>query len=215
MEDSKSRKDVERLRESLGELPEPTINPAFIVVSGLPGSGKSYLCRQLARRLSPLSPQPIASPSPSANPMSPNFLILESDVMRRSLFAIPNYSLGESDRLFQACYMLIEEMLGKGIPLILDSTNLIEHHRERLYRIAERAGARLIMVRVEAPPELVRERLKDRLSSLDPDDKSEADWSVYQRMSTARERIRRNHFAVDTSRDITPVIDKIVREVNR
>jgi predicted kinase len=111
--------------------------------------------------------------------------------------------------------MLIEELLEKGIPLILDSTNLIERHRERLYHIAESEGARLILVRVEAPPELVRQRLKDRLLSLDPDEKSEADWSVYRRMSAASQRIRRNHFAVDTSRDITPVIDKIVREVNR
>jgi predicted kinase len=215
MEDTQTRRDVERLRESLGELPEPTINPAFIVVSGLPGSGKSYLCCQLAKRLLSLSPRPIASSSTSADPSFTNFPILESDAMRRSLFATPNYSRAESDRLFQACYMLIEELLGKGIPLILDSTNLIERHREHLYHIAERAGARLILVRVEAPPELVRERLKDRLLSLDPNDKSEADWSVYQRMSTASERIRRNHFAVDTSRDITPVIDKIVREVNR
>jgi predicted kinase len=215
MEDIQIRRDIEQLRESLGELPEPTINPAFIVVSGLPGSGKSYLCRQLARRLLSLSHRTIASSSPSANPSPPNFLILESDVMRRSLFATPNYSRGESDRLFQACYLLIEELLVKGIPLILDSTNLIERHRERLYHIADRAGARLILVRVEAPAELVRERLKNRLSSLDPNDKSEADWSVYQRMSTASEHIRRNHFAVDTSRDITPIIDKIVREVNR
>ena len=213
MDDTQIRRDVERLRESLDELPEPTINPAFIVVSGLPGSGKSYFCRRLAKRLFSLSPPSLASPS--ANPSSPSFPILESDAMRRSLFSTPDYSRGESDRLFQACYTLIEELLGKGIPLILDSTNLIERHRERLYHIADRAGARLILVRVEAPAGLVRERLKNRLSSLDPNDKSEADWSVYQRMSTASERIRRNHFAVDTSRDITPVIDKIVREVNR
>jgi len=215
MEETQTRRDVERLRESLGELPEPTINPAFIVVSGLPGSGKSYLCRRLAERLLSLSPRPIASSSPSANPNSPTFPILESDAIRRSLFPTPNYSRGESDRLFQACYMLIEELLEKGIPLILDSTNLIERHREHLYHIAESEGARLILVRVEAPPELVRQRLKDRLLSLNPDDKSEADWSVYRRMSAASQRIRRNHFAVDTSRDIAPVIDKIVREVNR
>jgi predicted kinase len=215
VEDTQTRRDVERLRESLGELPEPTINPAFIVVSGLPGSGKSYLCRRLAKRLLSLSPRSIASPSPSTNPSSPRFPILESDAMRRSLFPNPDYSRGESDRLFQACYTLIEELLRKGIPLILDSTNLIERYREHLYHIAESAGARLILVRVEAPPELVRQRLEDRLLSVDPDDNSEADWSVYQQMRATSQRIRRNHFAVDTSRDITPVIDKIVREVNR
>ncbi|TEU05025.1 MAG: hypothetical protein E3J24_00085, partial [Dehalococcoidia bacterium] len=99
--------------------------------------------------------------------------------------------------------------------LIFDATNLIEHQREHLYHIADSVGARLIIVRVEAPPELVRQRLQDRLSRLDPEDKSEADWRVYRRMSAAAQRIQRNHFAVDTSSDITPVIDKIAREVNR
>lgn len=187
--------DVQKLRESLGPLPEPTVNPAFIVVSGLPGTGKSYFCRRLSQRL----PYPI----------------LESDALRKALSPSPDYSLKESNRLFRACHLLIEQLLTKGIPLIFDATNLIERHRERLYHIADSVGARLIIVRVEAPPELVRQRLNDRLSSTDREDKSDADWRVYQQMKASAQRIRRNHFAVDTSRDITPVIDKIVREVNR
>jgi predicted kinase len=205
MIDTQTGEDAQRLEESLGALPEPTTNPAFIVVSGLPGSGKSYFCRQLAARLLSLSPHPQAAPFP----------ILESDSMRRLLSPTPNYSRGENNRLFRACHMLIEELLLKGIPLIFDATNLIERNREHLYHIADSVGARLIIVRVEAPPQLVRQRLQDRLSSSDPEDKSEADYQVYQQMSAAAQRIRRNHFAVDTSSDITPVIDKIVREVNR
>lgn len=205
MIDTQTGEDAQRLEESLGELPEPTINPAFIVVSGLPGSGKSYFCRQLAARLLSLSPHPQAAPFP----------ILESDSMRRLLSPTPNYSRGENNRLFRACHMLIEELLLKGIPLIFDATNLIERNREHLYHIADSVGARLIIVRVEAPPQLVRQRLQGRLSGLDTEDKSDADYQVYQQMSAAAQRIRRNHFAVDTSRDITPIIDKIVREVNR
>ncbi len=215
MEDTQTRKDVQRLMESLGELPEPTITPAFIVVSGLPGSGKSFFCRRLAECLFSLSPHPLVSPSISTRPPASPFPILESDALRRLLFPTPNYSRGESDRVFRACHMLIEDLLRRGIPLIFDATNLIEHQREHLYHIADSVGARLIIVRVEAPPELVRQRLQDRLSRLDPEDKSEADWRVYRRMSAAAQRIQRNHFAVDTSRDITPVIDKIAREVNR
>ncbi len=205
MIDTQTREDAQRLEKSLGELPEPTINPAFIVVSGLPGSGKSYFSRQLAARLLSLSP----------HPQTPPFPILESDSMRRLLSPAPNYSRGENNRLFRACHMLIEELLLKGIPLIFDATNLIERNREHLYHIADSMGARLIIVRVEAPPQLVRQRLQDRLSGLDTEDKSEADYQVYQQMSAAAQRIRRNHFAADTSMDITPVIDKIVREVNR
>ena len=195
MEVTQTKKDVQRLRESLGELPEPMVNPAFIVVSGLPGSGKSYFCRRLSKRLL--------------------FPTLESDALRRLLSPTPNYGRGENDQLFSACHLLIEELLRRGIPLIFDATNLVERHREHLYHIADSVGASLILVRVVAPPELVRQRLQDRFSSVNSEDRSEADWKVYQKMSASAQHIRRNHFAVDTSKDITPAIDKIVREVNR
>jgi len=187
--------DVERLKESLGQLPEPVVKPALIVVSGLPGTGKSHFCRKLDEFLS--------------------FPILESDALRKVLSPSPSYSLRESNRLFQACHLLIEELLRRGISLIFDATNLIERHRERFYHIADQTGAKLIIVRVEAPTELVRQRLENRTISADPIDKSEADWKVYQKMESSAQKIRRNHFVVDTSRDIAPVINKVVREVNR
>lgn len=187
--------DAQRLSESLGQLPEPVVKPAFIVVSGLPGTGKSYFCRKLAERLP--------------------FLILESDVLRKTLFPTPTHTPPESARLFQAIHHLIERLLKKGTPLILDATNLSERYRERLYNIADRLNARLIIVRVEAPPEIVRQRLKVRSESASPEDHSDADWLVFQRMQTSVQRISRNHFAVDTSRDIAPVLNKIVRAVNK
>ena len=187
--------DVGRLTESLGQLPEPVVDPTLIVVSGLPGTGKSYFSSQVAERLP--------------------FLILESDVLRKSLFSSPSYSRQESSRLFQASHLLIQRLLTKGIPIILDATNLSERHRERLYSIADRLGARLILVRVEAPPEVVQERLIARQEGTNPANKSDADWVVYQRMKPTVQKIHRNHYAVDTSRDIVPVLDKIVREVRR
>ena len=195
MEPNQLVSDVKRLTESLGQLPGPMVEPAFVVVSGLPGTGKSHFCSRLAERL-PL-------------------VILESDALRKTLFPSPSYSPVESSRLFQACHLLIERLLKKGIPLILDATNLSERYRERLYSIADHLDVRLILVRVEAPAKEVRERLKARQEGRSPENKSDADWEVYQKMKLAVQRIGRNHYAVDTSRDITPVLDKIVREVKR
>jgi predicted kinase len=183
--------DVQRLTESLGELPEPVAEPTFVVVSGLPGTGKSYFCSQLSERL-PL-------------------VILEGDALRKVFFSSPSYSPKESSHLFRAIHLLIARLLRKGISLILDATNLSERHREYLYSIAERLDVKLVLVRVEAPPQVVHERLKTRLE--DPRSKSDAEWAVYQRMKPSVQKIRRNHYAVDTSRDISPVLNKIVREI--
>ena len=193
MEPAQLSSDIQRLTESLGELPEPVAEPAFIAVSGLPGTGKSYFCNQLAKRL-PL-------------------VILESDALRKTLFSSPSYSLQESSRLFRAVHLLIEGLLKKGVSLIFDATNLSERYREYLYSIADRLDVNLILVRVEAPSEVVQERLKVRRDN--SENTSDADWAVYQRMKPSVQRIHRNHYAVDTSRDITPVLDKITRQVNK
>ena len=193
MEDAQLVSDVQLLTESLGQLPELEVKPAFIAVSGLPGTGKSYFCSKLAERLP--------------------FVILESDALRKALFPSPSYSSPESSHLFRAVHLLIKRLLEKGVSLILDATNLSERYRERLYSIADRLDAKLILVRVEAPPEVVRERLKARQGN--PGNNSDADWEVYQRMKPSVQKIQRNHYAVDTSKDITPVLDKIVREVRR
>lgn len=183
--------DLQKLWQSLGSLPEPVVRPAFIVVSGLPGTGKTHFCQQLRQRLSAI--------------------ILESDALRKILFPQPTYSPKESSYLFRLCHLLIDKLLSRGIPVILDATNLSERNREFLYSIAEKQKAKLILVRVEAPPDVVKERLQSR--RYDPQTKSDADWEVYQRMKSSVDRIRRQHLAVDTSRDITPVIEKIVKEV--
>jgi predicted kinase len=187
--------DVEKLRRSLNGLPRPQVEPPLIVVSGLPGTGKSFLCRKLAERLP--------------------FLILASDSLRKILFPLPQYKEDENKRLFSACHILIEELLKKGIPVIFDATNLLEHHREYFYRAAERAGAKLILVWVEAPTEVVRQRLLTREKAALPQHDSEAGWEVYNKMKPRREKISRNHLVVDTSQDITAVIDKIVRATKK
>ncbi len=193
MEGTQLAADVERLAESLGQLPEAVAQPVLVVVSGLPGTGKTYFCGKLGERLP--------------------FAILESDALRKVLFSPPSYSSKESSRLFLAVHRLIERLLKKGISLILDATNLSEQHREYLYSITDRLDVKLVLVRVEAPPQVVLGRLESRLEN--PGGNSDADWAVYQRMRSLTQKISRKHYAVDTSRDITPVLDKIVKEVSR
>ena len=191
METAQLAADVECLAESLGQLPEPVAKPTLVAVSGLPGTGKSYFSTKLAERLP--------------------FVILESDALRKILCPCPTYAAEESTRLFRAVHRLIERLLKKGIPVILDATNLSERNREYLYSIAEHLGVRLVLVRVEAPSELVAGRLHQRQEIRES--RSDADWVVYQKMRSSVEEIQRRHYVVNTSRDITPVLDKIVKEV--
>ena len=193
MERSQLVSDADRLTESLKELPLSVAEPVFVIASGLPGTGKSFFCRRLAEKLPAI--------------------ILESDALRRLLFPQPDYNQTESTRLFKAIRLFAERLLRRGFCIIMDATNLSEHYRQYLYSIAERLDVKLIVVSVEAPPLLVKERLAARLGN--PGGRSEADWDVYMKMKPSVEKIARKHYVVDTSRDITPVIDKIMREIGR
>ena len=195
MESTRAINDARRLAGSYSPLPPPEARPVIIVTSGLPGTGKSFFSRRLAERL--------------------NYVIVESDAIRKKLFRKLSYSAVESASLFRVIHHLIEDLLGKGVSVILDATNLIERHRAVIYRIAERADAKLILVRVDAPPGLVQKRLAARTKRPGIHGHSEADREVYRKMKGEAERIARRHYTVDTSRDITPAIDKIVKEATR
>lgn len=183
------------LAGNLGALPPPESPPVLILVSGLPGTGKSHFSRRLAGRLP--------------------YLVLESDALRKQLFPAPAYSREESARLFRAVYRLIDDLLGRGIPLVFDATNLEERHRQRLYRIADKRGAKLIIVGVKAPEALVYKRLAARARRRPAGEHSDADWAVYRKLKPTAEEIGRRQFIVDTSRDIKLVLDRLVREAKR
>ena len=192
---SQHTRDVEKLKASLPEGPYSVARPVMVLISGLPGSGKSYFSRRLVKQVS--------------------LLMLESDVLRNVLFPIPSHDNTESARLFRACYALVDDLLRRGVPVLLDATNLIEDHRERLYHITDQLGVKLVLISLEAPPGVVYERLKGRSEGADPEDRSTADWPVYQRMFSRAEPIKRNHYVVDSSRDIAPAIAKVAREIKR
>ncbi len=190
-----TEEDVRTILAALGGLPRPRARPTLVVVSGLPGTGKSRFCRDLRKRT--------------------GVVVLESDALRKLLFRRPTHSARESQRLFAAIHAAIERLLAAGVASALDATNLAERHREPLYEIAEKQGAKLLLVDVTAPPEVVRSRLAGRAQGADRRDLSDADAAVYERMRRQVEEIPREHLLVDTSKDIGPALDAISREMER
>jgi predicted kinase len=185
--------DAKLIEECLRPLPPPRSNAALVVVSGLPGSGKSFFCRRLASR------HPLAH--------------LDSDALRKALFSQTTHSPEESSRLFAACHHVLDQLLGTGISALLDATNLREVHRRQLYTIAERHGAKLVLVSLRAPEAVVEGRLAARARRADPEDLSDAGPEVYERMRSLDEPITRPHIVVDTSADIEQAVQTILREL--
>lgn len=190
--------DLAALRQALaGDLAQasagPLRQPFLVVLSGLPGTGKSHFARELVQR-APL-------------------LVLSSDRLRKALVTQPKYTAAESSRLFAACHRLIEELLLEGRKVLFDATNLTEGHRQPLHEITERLGVPLVLVRLTAPQDVVRRRLTGRVNGQSDSSFSDADWLIYCRLRPMDGPIARPHYAVDTSEDITPVVDEIAHRV--
>jgi predicted kinase len=172
---------------------ETTAYPVLILMSGLPGSGKSFLSEQVCAELP--------------------CVIIESDRVRKVLFPQPTYSAAESAIIHRTCRQLMRHLLKKGVRVIFDATNLVEFQRELLYSLAERCGAQLLIVRTVAPEAIVRKRLEHRQAIRGST--SDADWQVYRRMSQSEQPIRHPYLCIDTSQDIHEAVSRIVKAARR
>jgi SHS2 domain-containing protein/predicted kinase len=169
-----------------------TASPALVVFSGVPGSGKSYLARRVQPRLAAA--------------------IIETDYVRRLLFAMPCYSAQENAWVYTVCHALIAGRLAQGQTVVFDATNLLESGRRRLYAIARNAGARLVIVHTTAPDTVIRQRIAQRSQERDPGNHSEAGIAVYEALRQTEQPIRHAHIVIDTTQDVAKAIQRILSE---
>lgn len=182
---------VATVEERLANTEETTAWPVLIMLCGLPATGKSYLARRLVEQMP--------------------FVIVETDFVRKTLFPTPAYSAQESGLVHDVCHALMEKLLRRGARVIFDATNLLEFHREKVYRLARSAAAKLVIVQTVAPEAVVRERLEKRKIARDSDDISDANWAIYKRMVTTQQPIGHPHLIIDTSGDLVEAVNKILR----
>ena len=60
---------------------------------------------------------------------------------------------------------------------------------------------------------MVFDRLRAREVNRHPLDLSDATWEIYLSMASSVEKISKEHYIVNTSQNIKPVLDKITREI--
>ena len=147
--------------------------PTLVLLSGLPGTGKTTFASQLAARL--------------------EARVLESDLVRRELFPKRRYTRKESGTVFAEVRERAEAALREGRDVIVDATNLREWERQGFLELAGRQGAPVVAVRLTAPDAVVRERLSGPRQGA-----SEANVGVYNRMRGEEEPFRIPCIQVDS-----------------
>ena len=151
--------------------------PRLLMMSGLSGSGKTWLARQLAERLSAVH--------------------IRSDVERKrraGLRALASsysrlgehlYSAEASATLYGELARAAEDVLSGGITVIVDATFLERAQRARFAELAARLRVPLRLILCEAPEPILRARIVERnRMKRDP---SEADLGVLEWQLTRME----------------------------
>lgn len=178
--------------------PLPAASGMLLILSGLSGSGKSWLARQLAPHLPAIH--------------------IRSDVERKRLFGLAPlartasahgagiYDEGTSARVYEEMLRLASAVLAAGLPVIVDATCLYRSQRAAFIDMAAQLGKPALLLACTAAEDTLLARVRRR--ARDARDPSEADVTVL------REQLRKHEppaadegcerIIIDTGQPIDP-----------
>jgi aminoglycoside phosphotransferase family enzyme/predicted kinase len=162
------------LAASFGRTPRPVL----AITHGLSGSGKSALSTVLAGEIGAIR--------------------LRSDLERkrqRGLAPLARggaqtalYTQAARDETYARLAALATDVLSAGMPVIVDATFLQRAQRAAFAALAERCAVPFVVIDLQAPADLLRERVAARRAR--DDDASDADAAVLQRQLDTHEPLR-------------------------
>jgi predicted kinase len=129
--------------------------PFLLMLYGYPGSGKTYLSRQLSENIQAAH--------------------LQADRIRSELFEQPRYDKQENDVITQLMDYMAGEFLSAGVSVIYDTNAMRATQRLSLRDLARRSHAHysLIWLQIDAESAFARSLKRDRRRA---DDKYAAQW---------------------------------------
>ena len=145
----------------------------IIIVTGLPGVGKTTISKELGSML--------------------NAPVLSSDKIRKELFSNPIYSKSEKSLVYDVMLLIAKYLHQTGKTCILDATFNKENFRKN---IKEKLGTKknqLFFIECKCAESIVLSRLRNRKN-----DYSDADSRIYKKMKRQYEPIKTSHITIDT-----------------
>lgn len=150
------------------------ITPTTILVTGLPGSGKSYFARHLSQNL--------------------GAKYLSTDQIRNELIDSKTYSGEEKDQVYQEMNKRMMKALNLNDDVVLDGTFYSEILRRQFIKAAGKVS-KVFIIQVTAEEELILERVHRKR----PD--SDADFAVYKKLKKEWEEITTPHLTLVSTND--------------
>jgi predicted kinase len=162
-----------------------------VIVSGLPGSGKSFFAEKLAKIL--------------------DAEYLNSDKVRHELHAAGKYSFRDKLIVYKQMAADTARLLGENKSVVVDATFYHHTMRELFLQIAKCYHCPIHVIEVTADENKIRQRL------MHPRKYSEADFGVYEKVRDEFDPIAMPHLVLDSTNDdigsmLTTALDYIDHE---
>jgi len=154
----------------------------IIAFMGLPGSGKSFLAKPLAREL-------VA-------------LYLSSDKIRQEI-----HEKKYDEQSKKSVYLTMIQQAEKGVArdenVVLDATFYKEKWRQKIIDLANKSNTPVFFVLAKADEEIIKKRLENRGSG-------EADFQTYKKIENEFDPVREDCLVLDTGKhDIEEMIHQL------
>lgn len=164
----------------------------LIIVSGLPGSGKSFFASRLSKRI--------------------NGKYISSDLTRKMIDARGQYAFEDKINVYEEMARLAGDPLREGKTVVIDATFYKKQMRNMFLTLATLLHQKVVYFEIVADEDTIRERLSQ------PRLNSEADFSVYKQIKPQYEAFEKEHLILESTNDdidgmLTRAMDYI-QEVN-
>ena len=158
----------------------------IILVSGLPGSGKTYFATALSKRLM--------------------ISHINTDTMRKEMNMRGKYTEEEKVNVYQALLRKVEGLLNQKKDVIVDATFSKQSNRISFQELALKKHVILKYIEIIASDDCIRERLKT------PRMDSEADFEVYEKIKKNYESLECEHLVLRSDElSIEEMINKSIQ----
>ncbi len=177
----------------------------LILITGLPGTGKSFLARKLLKEF---NPRPI---------------LLSTDIIRKQLFNISEhryvpfgqdiYTEKSREYVYNILLSFAAILIQQSQSIILDGTFYSSSQREPLFSLCERTNTQLIIIKTTCKEETIKKRMVNRLNQ--EFETSDADFKVYLELKKRFEPFKLNYLSIDTEKDIETNVKEVMTYIEQ